>query len=205
MWRRCLCILQSGILEHNTHGEDVNTYIVHSLLEEGYLSVCHKSAEWKHQHWRSPRQQVPTHKCMEQVAPPFNFLSKQWDSAVDHMRWAGYGWRRVTLIYASSVSHLLHRWCLLICHSVMLPPWTINRTIHITGWEDHEHFRIIRLIPSKVKSFTVKCMSFPLGRDYVLHPKFLRENHTFKHIHLIQEIMSYGPMYYLQTSPIMCP
>lgn len=122
MWRRCLCILQSGILEHNTHGEDVNTYIVHSLLEEGYLSVCHKSAEWKHQHWRSPRQQVPTHKCMEQVAPPFNFLSKQWDSAVDHMRWAGYGWRRVTLIYASSVSHLLHRWCLLICHSVMLPP-----------------------------------------------------------------------------------
>lgn len=34
--------------------------------------------------------------------------------------------------------------------------------------------------------------------DSALHSKFLRENHRFTHIHLVQEIMSYGPTYYLQ-------
>lgn len=34
--------------------------------------------------------------------------------------------------------------------------------------------------------------------DSALHSKFLRENHRFTHIHLVQEIMSSGPTYYLQ-------
>lgn len=43
----------------------------------------------------------------------------------------------------------------------------------------------------------------PSGRDYALNPKFLKVNHMFKHLHLIQKL-SYGPKSCLWSPSMMC-